>query len=343
MYHDNNTMLNANHSTNNSLPSSQSTAACYSALTNSSTETLLLSGATSFKVCIGIGGGVGPAAGLMLHKKIVEATISDGTDQSHCEVHHVSRPGVADRTAYLLGKSNDSPAPGMATTMAALKASALLSGNNKIVTGVPCNTFHAPRIWEEFTDILRQDGTDEVVEVLHMLDETAKVINVIVPMAKKIGLLSTTGTRECRVYHDILEPLGYEVVEVDPAEQCKVHDAIYNRSWGLKAVQPTTPEAFSEFERFADMLLNKGAEAIILGCTEIPLALPQPHIEGVVLIDPMEVLAKACVEQAGSLAHPLPMSPMSLRNTPEWASFTELSKKRAQNASTESFEGLLMT
>ena len=40
---------------------------------------------------IGIGGGVGPAAGVALHSKIIENSITDGTDQSHFEVYHLSR------------------------------------------------------------------------------------------------------------------------------------------------------------------------------------------------------------------------------------------------------------
>ena len=41
---------------------------------------------------IGIGGGVGPAAGVALHSKIIENSLTDGTDQSHFEAIHVSLP-----------------------------------------------------------------------------------------------------------------------------------------------------------------------------------------------------------------------------------------------------------
>ena len=38
-----------------------------------------------------IAGGVGPMAGVELHKKIIESTLTDGTDQTHIEVYHLSR------------------------------------------------------------------------------------------------------------------------------------------------------------------------------------------------------------------------------------------------------------
>ena len=49
-----------------------------------------------------IGGGVGPMAGVALHEKIIEHTLTDGTDQSHLAVHHYSCSSViSDRTAFL--------------------------------------------------------------------------------------------------------------------------------------------------------------------------------------------------------------------------------------------------
>ena len=258
--------------------------------------------AESKQICIGIAGGVGPAAGVMLHQKIIEATISGGSDQGHCEVHHVSRPGVADRTSFLLGQSKENPASGMALTIEAIAESARKAGKTAVVAGVPCNTFHAPPIWNEFIETLDANGTSTTVKMVHMLHETARAIETIVPNAKKIGLLSTTGTRDSKVYANLLEPMGYEMVQVDPLLQPMVHDAIYNKAWGVKAVQPTTYQACGAFANFARDLVVQGAEAIILGCTEIPLALPEPHFSGLPLIDPMAVLARSCIKKAGALA-----------------------------------------
>ena len=56
-----------------------------------------------------IGGGVGPMAGVELHKRVIENTLTDGTDQSHMEVLHLSRSGdVPDRTGFLLKSTTKS-------------------------------------------------------------------------------------------------------------------------------------------------------------------------------------------------------------------------------------------
>ena len=55
------------------------------------------------KVINGIIGGVGPMAGVKLHEKIIQFTPTNGTDQSHLCVHHISQSQyIPDRTTFLL-------------------------------------------------------------------------------------------------------------------------------------------------------------------------------------------------------------------------------------------------
>ena len=65
-----------------------------------------------------------------------------------------------------------------------------------------------------------------------------------------------------------------------PEKQGELHDAIYNKSWGIKAVSPVTLKAVNEFRGFAATLKAAEAEIAILGCTEIPLAMPEPDFDG---------------------------------------------------------------
>ena len=61
-----------------------------------------------------IGGGVGPLAGVDLHNKIINNTITNGTNQGHLEVHHLSCSNdITDRTEFLLRNSIENPAEGM--------------------------------------------------------------------------------------------------------------------------------------------------------------------------------------------------------------------------------------
>ena len=251
---------------------------------------------------IGIGGGVGPMAGVELQRHIIQQTEAGGTDQGHLEVLHSSRShDIEDRTKFLLEKGRKNPAEGMFRTVkamekAAKKASKMEGGKKDLVVGVPCNTFHAPKIFQEFLRLLKEDGSK--AQVLNMLEETGDLIKKILPEANKIGLMSTTGTREVGVYHEILEPRGFAITEVPEELQAELHDTIYNPEWGIKAVNPVSEKARENFLRYVQILKDQGAEAVILGCTEIPLALPEKEIDKTPLIDPMFALARALVREA---------------------------------------------
>jgi len=163
--------------------------------------------------------------------------------------------------------------------MVALHAAAAAFGQ-AAVAGVPCNTFHAPRIWSEF--IKEVDKLCHGKVVVHMLEETMDLIKTVVPHAKRIGVLSTTGTRSSQVYAQLLTAQGFELVQVPETMQGEVHDAIYNKEWGVKATFPVHPKAIQRFKLYASLLAKAGADAIILGCTEIPLALPMASFRGAI-------------------------------------------------------------
>lgn len=245
-----------------------------------------------------IGGGVGPAAGALLHNYVIQNTLTDGTDQDHLEVHHYSRSSaIGDRTAYLSGDDVPSPPGGMAQTMK-IASLAAKAARKDAVAGVPCNTFHAPVIWNEFMALLEAGYVDNI-KMIHMLDETLRYIQAVAPGAKTLGLMSTTGTRSVGVYPQLLEPEGYTVLQVPDEVQAELHDSIYNKDYGIKAKSfPVTSRAQGNFERYAQILVNQGAEILLLGCTEIPLAIPGILFRGVPLIDPMQALARALVKGA---------------------------------------------
>ncbi|MCX7788562.1 MAG: amino acid racemase [Spirochaetes bacterium] len=246
-----------------------------------------------------IGGGVGPMAGVALHARIIEHTATDGTDQSHLTVLHFSSSSrIPDRTAFLLGKEELNPALGMVEVFQgaweALKA--LGYGPGGAVAGIPCNTFHAPQIFNLFLEELSKRSIP--IQVLHMLEETVQFIEEQFPHAHRVGVLSTTGTRKTEIYHTLLEKWGYQVVEVPMDWQDKVQEAIYDPSWGIKAKSPVTAKARDQVLDAIQILLDSSAEVVILGCTELPLAVPEREVERVPLVDPMVALARALIRKA---------------------------------------------
>ncbi len=179
------------------------------------------------------------------------------------------------------------------TAMAMVEAARVF--NREIIFGVPCNTFHAPEIFNRFFLLLKRRRVP--LRVQHMIRETGDFIRSFFPDMRKIGLMSTTGTRKAGVYQKVLKSYGFEVIEVPESLQAELHDSIYNKVWGIKAVSPVSGKAGNNFERYAGMLQRSGAEAVILGCTEIPLALPGKEFEGMPLVDPVMVLARALIRE----------------------------------------------
>lgn len=249
-----------------------------------------------------IGGGVGPMAGVALHAKIIESTFTDGRDQSHLTIHHYSRSvAVPDRTEFLLSAQRgdagvDNPAFGMADVF--MSAARALNDGERAVGGVPCNTFHAPPIFNSFLDEL--EVRRNPIRIVNMLEETVTLLRERLPGAEgvPVGVLSTTGTRISGVYADLLEAAGYIPIYVEAEDQPGLHEAIYHLEWGIKATCPPSKRAVGVMEDMASRLIERGARAILPACTEIPLALPGDSFQGVPMVDPVLALARGLVRAA---------------------------------------------
>jgi aspartate racemase len=238
-------------------------------------------------------------AGVALHAKIIENTLTDGTDQSHLSVHHYSCSElVPDRTAYLLGQSRADPATGMARVF---EAASRALGDRPAVGGVPCNTFHAPAIFDRFVaEVGRVAGG---IRIVHMLDETMGLLGARLGRGSRgsgeaIGVLSTTGTRRSGVYDELLARSGYRALYVPEEDQDLLHSSIYDPTWGIKAATPTSARAIDTVASMAAGLIASGASAVVLACTELPLALGGSVMGGIPLVDPVLALARALVREA---------------------------------------------
>ena len=254
------------------------------------------------KKAIGILGGVGPEAGVCLEHYILEETRKQNhpqSDQEHIQTFHLSCPDmISDRSTYLNFKNSDAqnPAEGAIEVLELFEIMAAHQ-HEELYVGIPCNTFHAAKIFQKLEALMSDKHLDHL-HLINMIEETGKTIQEKFSHMHKIGLLSTTGTREARIYHDILIPMGFEVIEVSVSEQEKVHDTIYNLSWGIKSGMHNKEKTRKNMLAFVDVLIQQGAESIILGCTEIPLVLTELHIQTVPLIDPMRILAERLVHNA---------------------------------------------
>ena len=242
---------------------------------------------TSQPGIIGIVGGVGPLAGLDLQAKIVAQTVA-ARDQHHLPVLSVSWPGpIPDRTEYLLGQVAENPAHAIVAQLR------LLAAMGATVAAIPCNTAHAPAIF----DVIRAGvaGFERPLRLLHLIDETADHLAAHYPDLRTIGVLSTTGTWRSRLYSERLAARGLDIVAPDAALQETIHAAVYDPAHGIKSAGQVTARARADLERGMVALRGQGAEAVVLGCTEMPLAFAAGAFEGLPLIDATWVLARALI------------------------------------------------
>jgi aspartate racemase len=240
---------------------------------------------------IGIVAGVGPFAGLDLLSKILAET-AVGKDQDHLPIYSLSQPGdIVDRTEFLLGLVAENPAYALARQLIRLAAMGAQ------VAAIPCNTAHAAPIFDVVTNELAAAHCS--IHLLHMVQEVGRFVTETYPDVQTIGVLSTTGTYRAAIYPQLLTAVGYTVVTPDEAMQTTlIHPAIYDPEYGIKATGAPTERARAQLMAGARALQQQGAAAIILGCTEIPLAIQTAELHGMVTIDPTRVLARALIREA---------------------------------------------
>ncbi len=227
---------------------------------------------------IGILGGMGPEATLDLYRWVVKLTPAK-KDQDHVPTIIYSYPQIPDRTqALIYGGGN--PLPYLIKGLKLLEK----SGADFII--IPCNTSH------KFLPGMKKHCK---IPIISMIEQTRKYIEKHFTKIKKVGLLATTGTVKTKVYHDVFEGSKFKLIIPDQNMQEKVMEAVYGKN-GIKAgiINKRVTGLLVEASRHVE---NKGAEIIIMGCTEIPLALSQSDFH-LPLVNPVEILARSAVGMA---------------------------------------------
>jgi len=125
-----------------------------------------------------------------------------------------------------------------------------------------------------------------------MIEETAKETRKRIFPIQKVGLLASIGIYKTEIYHQHFKKFNIEVISPEEKDKEEVMKAIY----AVKAGN-LSEEIKKNILKIAQKLIDKGAEAIITGCTEIPLILKEGDVS-VPIIDPTQVLAKIAIQKA---------------------------------------------
>jgi aspartate racemase len=240
---------------------------------------------------VGILGGMGPQAGLDMAAKLVAMTRTQ-RDQDHIPFLLFSLPGaVPDRTAFLLGETSENPAHAIAAQLETMAEMGVT------IAVIACNTAHAAPIFDVVLDILREK--DVKLPLVNLVRETVAYIGRRHPGIRKVGILGTQGTYQAHLYDSALADAGLQAVlpHADVRERI-VHAIIYGAGFGIKTTPgPVSEEARRRAVAALKHLQQLGAEAIVLGCTELPLAVSVEDIDGIPILDPAKIAVENLISQ----------------------------------------------
>ncbi|GBF24996.1 aspartate racemase [bacterium MnTg02] len=216
---------------------------------------------------LGVLGGMGPLATVDFLAKLVAVTPGK-RDEDHLPVIIRSIPQIPDRTAAILN--------GGRSPLAALieNASALHQGGAELGV-IPCNTAHH---WFE-------DLTAAVdLPFMHIADAVIDRIKRQGLDRGTIGLLATPGTIHSGFYQSKLADSGYDCLVPDECQQARLYE-------GIGCVKAGKLDAAADiFAERVDELKQRGADLVILGCTELPAVLDPSPFE----IDSTLALCESC-------------------------------------------------
>ncbi|MBQ6041004.1 MAG: amino acid racemase [Oscillospiraceae bacterium] len=228
---------------------------------------------------LGIIGGLGPMASAQFLELLTDKTDA-ATDQEHIEVFLYSRPQTPDRTAFLLGQSQDNPYPVL------LDSGRMLESMGCRVLVMPCMTAYSfyPQLKDDFQATL-----------VNPILETAAVLRA--RGVRKAGIMATDGTLQVGTFQQAFSGCGIEPIVPDRVHQAEVMSIIYD---DVKSGRPADME---RFHAVAHAMRAQGAECVILGCTELSV-IRQTQKIGAGFLDAMEVLAERAIEACGYRVKP---------------------------------------
>ena len=220
---------------------------------------------------VGVLGGMGPGATIDFMATVLALTPTR-SEQGHVHMIVDNDPGIPSRQDAIL-RGSPSPGPALAAMARRLQA----AGADFLV--MPCNTAHA------FGGPIREAVS---IPFISIIDVTVAACNTY----QSVGLLATEGCLRSGVYQAALGTAGKEILLPADEELAKFMQLTFRVKQGDAAA-----EVASEMLQLAEALMQRGAEALIAGCTEIPLVLKAGML-GIPLISSTEELAKTTIALA---------------------------------------------
>jgi len=218
---------------------------------------------------IGILGGMGPRATVQFEQLLLQYL--SGTDQQLPAILTVNDGSIPDRSRYLLGRGSD-PVPQMQRNLDILQQ----AGARLIA--LPCNTACAPAIFNRL-----RPAPD--VQLVNLPEEVGKALRT--EGYTSVYILATEGTIRAGIYQNVCSQARVSYAAPDIATQRLVNKVITAVKAG------NMPMARMYAVQVAAAVRRAGSQAVLLGCTELPLVSAFLAPRQATAIDTLAVLARA--------------------------------------------------
>ena len=218
---------------------------------------------------LGILGGMGPAASAEFVNRLIQQTPAN-CDQEHIPFVLWNEPRTPDRSTSIRN-GDDRPLPYLLQGIQVLKA----VGCTEIV--IPCNTAH---YW--YDELVKFK-----VPILHIVDSVANTLRDI-NVTGTIGIIGTQATIELSLYQNRLTDWDCIVPSVEEMDNI-VQPAIDLIKAGNMVV------SHNMLMTVLDSLISRGASAVVLGCTELPLAVRETERNSIPLVNSIDSLVKVAI------------------------------------------------
>jgi aspartate racemase len=226
------------------------------------------------KKIIGVLGGMGPVSSANLYSKIIKYT-----QRRYNAVQDSDYPPIIIYSLPLSGFDET----GIVDSELVKKQ--LVEGVKKLefakcdLVIIGCNTVHA--FYDEMRSAVR-------IPVFNIIEETKKMVLQL--GYKKVGLFASESTSKMGLYQKKFNASGIKVISPDKSQQKVLNSVIEHVMGGNQKLDDVI-----SLKEIIENYVRQGAEAIVMGCTEIPLAINQSHTD-IKLFDTTEIIVKSAVD-----------------------------------------------
>lgn len=224
---------------------------------------------------LGIIGGMGPDATVLLYDRIIKKTKAD-CDQEHIDFIILNHSSIPDRTSAILKGGEEKVIDAIASDLSMLEKCGVS------YAAIPCNTSHC------FLEKL-SEKTD--IHIINMISETVEFISS--KNLRKPGIMCTVGTLKAGLYKKECEKRGITLTEPDEETENIIMDIIYNQ------IKKGEKGNINDFNKVTEWFKNKGCDCILIACTELSCIMANYNIKDSFYADALDVLADKSIILSG--------------------------------------------